>query len=212
MTKTIFFDFWGTLIEQGVWSPIKQAGSILHIYLPFPIYVNRLQKAMMTSLFNDLKSAFLALGEELNIDITRQEMDDLIGMWNKSWMLAEPYEDVAATLQQLQKEYDLVLVANTDSFSVDRVLDKYQLRPYFKKIFLSYQLGKTKSEEGFFDQIMDELGITIKDCVMVGDSLQSDILPAQKLGMKAILIDRRNSREAEGKITSLAELQGVLPW
>ena len=46
---------------------------------------------------------------------------------------------------------------------------------------------------------------------MVGDEVERDIMPAQKLGMKAILIDRNNSVKLNNpsfpKIHSLKELK-----
>ena len=86
MTKAILFDFWGTLVENGVWSPIKQVRNILEIKLPFPEYVVRMEKAMMTSKFNNLKEAFENVCKEFNLEINNDKIDSLVGMWNKSWM------------------------------------------------------------------------------------------------------------------------------
>ena len=62
-------------------------------------------------------------------------MEQLIGVWNRSWMLAKPYEEVKEELEKLQKRYRLILVSNTDCFSIEQVLDKFQLRGYFTKSF-----------------------------------------------------------------------------
>ena len=51
MVKAIIFDFWGTLVENGVWSPIKQVKQILDIDVPFSEYVVRMEKAMIPALF-----------------------------------------------------------------------------------------------------------------------------------------------------------------
>ena len=58
MTKIILLDFWGTLVENGVWSPTKQVRNILGIRMPFPEYVVRMERSMMTKEFSSLK-AFL---------------------------------------------------------------------------------------------------------------------------------------------------------
>jgi HAD superfamily hydrolase (TIGR01549 family) len=210
MVKAIIFDLWGTLVEQGVWSPIKQVSNILKIRMPFSDYVVRMQKAMMLNPFNGLREAFLELGEEFNMDITNTEMDELIGMWNKAWMLAKPYGEVIEVLDRLKGKYQLVLVANTNKFSVEKVIEKFSLDKYFDKIFLSYQLGMTKNVAGFFDKVIEELNLEAKDCVMVGDSIQSDILPAKSFGMQAVLVDRKGKREYDIKIKNLNELEGVL--
>ena len=48
MVKAILFDFWGTLMEQGVRSPIQHVKNALQIDLPFSEYVVRMERAMMT--------------------------------------------------------------------------------------------------------------------------------------------------------------------
>ena len=101
VTKVIIFDFWGTLVENGVWSPIKQVKTMLQITLPFSEYVVRMEKAMMTKEFPDLKEAFKAVAAEFNIDAPEDVLDEIVGMWNKSWLLAKPYEEVEKELQKL---------------------------------------------------------------------------------------------------------------
>ncbi|MFH1276656.1 MAG: HAD family hydrolase [Candidatus Woesearchaeota archaeon] len=207
MIKTIFVDFWGTLIEQGVWSPIKHVRTILKMRMPFHEFVVRFEKAMMLKPFIDLREAFHNVGEEFNIDITDREMEELIGMWNKSWMLAKPFSEVEEVLNRLNEKYTLILVANTNKFSLEKVLDKFKLAPYFEKSFLSYQMGLLKTDKDFFPNIIKELNLNIDECVMVGDSIQSDMIAAQTAGLKAILVDRKDKREFDTKINNLKELE-----
>ena len=210
MVKAILFDFWGTLVENGVWSPIKQVKNILRINLPFSEYVVRMEKAMMTTSFPTLKEAFLAICEEFSIKCDDRDLDKLIGMWNKSWMLAHPYEEVEKVLEQLQQEYDLYLISNTDSFSILNVLEKYSLNKYFKKEFLSFNIGTIKTDPHFLKIVLKETNLKKEDCIIVGDSLQSDITAAEKAGIKAILVDRKDRRDFDPKIKNLNELRSIL--
>ncbi|MEK6938631.1 MAG: HAD family hydrolase [Nanoarchaeota archaeon] len=210
MVKVILFDFWGTLVENGVWSPCKQVKNILQIDLPFSDYITRMERVMMTSKFFELKDAFLAVANEFKVRMTPHQLELLIGMWNKSWMLAQPYKEVKEVLEKLKKEHTLVLVSNTDCFSEIRVLEKFGLLKYFDKTFYSYEMGLLKTDKRFFDQVLFELNVTLEDCVLVGDSLQSDIQAAKQANIKAILIDRKNLREFSPKIASLTELETAL--
>src|SRR3989338_1488329 len=137
MTKAIFFDFWGTLAETGVASPLKQVRSILRINLPFPEYVVRMERSFMTRKFLNLREGFETVCTEFGIPIQDEIIDNLIGVWNKSWMLAKPYPEVQEVLKELSKKYDLFLVANTDCFAVPSVVEKFKLDSYFKKIYYS---------------------------------------------------------------------------
>ncbi len=210
MIKCIIFDFWGTLVENGVWSPIKQVKNILNIKLPFPEYVVRMEKVMMASKFENLKSAFTAVCKEFNLEVNEEKIGQLVGIWNKSWMLAQPYEETINALKALKEKYTLVLISNTDNFSIEQVMSKFGMKELFDHVFFSYDLGLIKTEERFFKQVLSEINLNADDCVVVGDSLQSDIMAAKKAGIKAILIDRRNSRDYHPKIKTLTELETVL--
>ncbi len=208
--QALIFDFWGTLVEQGVHSPLLQAQEILDIRLPFSQYVVRMEKAMMTQPFPELKEAFAAVCQEFRKTCDDQQLEQLVGMWNKSWMLAQPYEETREMLEELKKKYRLILVSNTDNISVSRVLEKFKLETFFERKFLSFELGKLKTDRSFFDFILDECKLAIEDCVMIGDSLPSDIMPAKKIGMKAVLVDRKNKRDFSPKIINLRELEPVM--
>ncbi len=209
MTKVLLFDFWGTLVETGVWSPTKQARNILHIDMPFSDFVVRFEKAMMTKNIATLRDGFEAVFTEFNLPVNQRKMDDLIGMWNKSWMLARPYPELVQALEDLGKDHTLVLFSNTDPFSVRNVLEKYNLKNHFQHIFLSCDIGKIKTEEGFVDHILSELKVKAKDCLLIGDSIESDMATAQRAGVQAVLVDRSGNRDYPLKIASLNDVREV---
>lgn len=207
MAKTILLDFWGTLVEQGVWSPTKQIRNILQIRMPFPEFVVRMEKAMMTSPFAELKDAFSAIAEEFGIIPSKGQMEKLIGMWNKNWMLAEPYPETKEILTKLKEDHQLFLIANSNQFSIGNVLEKFKLKELFDKIYLSYEIGYIKTDKLFFQKILEENNLSTEDCLVVGDSIQSDIIPAKDLGIPTILVDRKDRRDFNPKIHNLTELE-----
>ena len=210
MVRVILFDLWGTLVENGTWSPVKQIKNILRINLPFPEYIVRMEQAMMTSKFDDLRDAFKSVCHEFEKPCNDKQLDELVGMWNKAWMLAHPYDETKEVLEKLKEKYHLVLVSNTDNFSINNVLEKFAMKEMFDKIYFSYEVGLIKTNKNFFKHVLNDLNIQVKNCVMVGDSIQSDIMAAKKIGMKAILIDRKNNRDLHPKIKNLRELEKVL--
>ena len=199
MVKALLFDFWGTLAENGVQSPIKQVKYILRIPEPFSEFVVRFEHAMMIQSF-----------PTLNLPPYQSQIETLIGMWNKSWMLAFPYPEVEELLTTLHKEYTLILISNTDEFSINNVLNKFNLRRHFDHIFLSCDLGVIKTDNGFLKTVLDRAHLAVEDCLLIGDSIQSDIVAAQRVGVNAILLDRSNTRDFTPKIKNLHELQSFL--
>ena len=207
MVKAIIFDFWGTLVENGVRSPIKQVKNILNIRIPFSEYVIRMEKVMMTKKYDSLRDAFIAVGEEFNIKCPEFILDELVGMWNKSWMLAEPYDETENYLNQLKDKYTLILASNTDNFSVINVMNKYDLEKLFEKKYFSFEMGIIKTDPKFLKKILTDLNLTAEDCLFVGDSILSDMKAAEAIGMKSILIDRRGTRDYEPKIRDLRDIE-----
>lgn len=206
MVKVILFDFWGTLVEQGIWSPVKQVKNILQIDLPFHQYITRMEKSIMTQKFSTLTEAFQNLCDEFQIKPDKKLIEELVGLWNKSWMLAKPYPEVIEEIKKLKEKYQIVLVSNTDCFSINHVLDKFDLKELFDNLFLSYNLNSIKTDKYFFQNVLKELNLNPEDCVMVGDSIQSDIISAKRNNIKAILMDRKDRRSNFLKIKDFTEL------
>jgi len=57
----------------------------------------------------------------------------------------------------------------------------------FPRIVTSEEMGVEKPDLSVFEQAAKVLGVEPKDCMMVGDSFENDIVPALKLGMKSFL-------------------------
>ncbi len=212
MAKAIMFDFWGTLVENGVFpSPVRQVKGILRLHnLPFPLFIIQFERSMMTAKFENLYKAFEAVCNEFQIRPEQRMLDNLVGMWNKNRMLAKLFPETIETLERLKKDHKLILVANTDSISVQSVIEKYELGKYFESIYLSCDMGMLKSNPKLFEQILEKEGLAKEDTVMVGDSIESDLIAAEKAGIRGILVDRNDRREYATKVKSLSELDSLL--
>lgn len=209
--KVVIFDFWGTLVSTGTWSPLKQSLSILRLKMTFGQFVPRFEKVFMTQKFADQREAFTKVCEEFNVKPLPIVIEKLIGVWNKNKILAKPFDETIETLDWLkEKEYKMVVLSNTDCFGVDQVIEKFNMKDYFEIISCSYNTGLLKTDPKVFDQIIEQLGVGKDEVVMVGDSVPSDMVGAEKAGVRGILVDRKGRREYEGKITTLTELKEVL--
>ena len=103
----------------------------------------------------------------------------------------------------------MILIANIDCFTKE-VIDRFKLRDYFDLVILSCDAGLVKGDKKFYNPILTKFGLTPKDIVMVGDSLESDMGTSTALGMKGVLIDRNNKREYSSKVISLIDLNNYL--
>ena len=212
MIKAILFDFWGTLVEHGVYpSPFKQVRHLLRIRMPFSEFVPRFEKAFMLNKYDSLYDGFREVAKEFRVNPPDFVYDKLVGVWNKNKILAKPYPETMDALAELKKKYQLALVSNTDCFSVNEIIDKYDFRKFFNVIHLSYETGLLKTDREMFRNVLKKMRVKKDEAVMVGDSMESDIIGAESAGLKAVLVDRKDRREYPNKAGSLEELKDMLP-
>ena len=82
----------------------------------------------------------------------------------------------------------------------------------FAKIFTPRETKFLKPDERVFLTVLENLNKKPEEALMVGDDIERDLLPAQKIGMQTMLIDRENKIKNSPfkKINSLIELKNIL--
>ena len=94
------------------------------------------------------------------------------------------YYDAKPTLRVLSQKYMLGIIAN-QSRDILQLLDKFNIKSFFKVIVISSQVNINKPDPRIFQLAMDRAKNS-KHYIMIGDRLDTDISPANKLGMKTI--------------------------
>jgi len=211
MVKGVLFDFWGTLIENGTYSPLRQTYELLRLRMQFSPFVVKFEDTVMTKQFEDQASAFTEILKVFNIDPKPHLIDKLIGIWNKNKLLAKPFPETIDVLKSLkEKGLKLAIVTNSMQGNIDAIVEKYDLAQYFDKILVSCDTGFLKQDKKCFSKVLKDLKLKKADVIMVGDSMQTDIAGAEAAGIKAVLVDRRGKREYENKVVSLTQLDQFL--
>ncbi len=206
MVKAVFFDFWGTLVENGTYSPLKQSYNILRVRMPFGEFVDQFERAVMTEQFPDQTSAFTEACKIFGVPAYPIVIEKLIGVWNKNRLLAKLYPDTLETLKSLKdKKIKVALISNAPQNNVEQVIERFNLGEFFDGVFISANEGKLKTD-GLFDEALKKLKVKKADVLSVGDSIETDIKGAESAGISAYLLDRKGKREFAKKIISLNEL------
>ena len=93
MLKAIVFDLWGTVVENGTYSPLRQSYSVLHPRMAFSQFVQIFEKVFMTKSFDDQAEGFRAVCEALNVPPKPLPfiLERLVGGWNKNRKFAKSY-------------------------------------------------------------------------------------------------------------------------
>ena len=90
-------------------------------------------------------------------------------------------------LKELVPLYDLYLASNGAAAVQHPRLNASGIRPYFKGIFISEELGADKPSKAFFDACFAAIpGFRTEEAVMVGDSLTSDIRGGRNAGLRTV--------------------------
>jgi putative hydrolase of the HAD superfamily len=211
MKKAVLFDLWGTLVQQGAYSPLKQTYRLMRPRMHFGEFVERFERVAMTKPYDDQVAMFVDAFAALDLQPKDWLIEKLVGVWNKNKLLATPYPETLQALELLRsKGLKLGLVSNVPKLSVDGVLEKFGLDKFFDAVCFSFDSGYLKTDPELFDCVLEKLGVGKEDAVMVGDSLETDIAGAEKAGITAVLIDRKNTREYPNKIKSLTEIENFL--
>jgi HAD superfamily hydrolase (TIGR01549 family) len=211
MIKGIIFDFWGTLVENGIHpSPVNQVKYILRARMPFREFVTKFEESMMTKEHADLNEAFTAVCNDFAIRNNQYVVERLVGMWNKNELLGKPFFEVVEVLKFLKsKGYKIALISNTNP-TIKRVIEKYSLQQFFDAEIYSYKEGILKTNPKLFQIAVERLGLTAEEVLVIGDSIQTDIIGARNAGLTAVLIDRMNKRDYTPKIRNLRELKDLI--
>jgi HAD superfamily hydrolase (TIGR01509 family) len=208
MISLAIFDFSGTLAYRPAGEYREIAAKLRDFNLP----VNDGQVAKIEAKLPDYFSESSSWKEltdkvlqKLGMVMEADRREGLETFFEKclAWKL---FDDVESVLQLPQKKAILTLAGK---FAVVGIPE---LRNF--TIFTPEYTGAAKPDPKAFLAVLAKMKADPKETVMVGDTLENDILPAMVLGMKAILLDRHNSIETNDpsiiKINSLKELKKFL--
>jgi putative hydrolase of the HAD superfamily len=210
-TKLALFDLGSTLVYfQGNWDRVVNE-AIQHlseevIRLGYPInqdvlceqYSHALRKYYIerdidniehstTNLLNSLLTTKFDLHlQEIEIF---QALDSFYSHTGKHWKLDN---EAIPTLQILQDQgYLLGLISNASyARDVRSQLVNNGLLPFFEQILISAEVGYRKPHSIIFQQALDHFGVEPAQAVMIGDTLNADIIGSRRMGMKNIWIAR----------------------
>jgi putative hydrolase of the HAD superfamily len=128
------------------------------------------------------------------------------------------FDDAEPTLEALSKYCEMGIIAN-QSEDVLELIQKAGFDRFFKVQAISSSLKLRKPDSKIFELALKQAGRHAKDCIMVGDRLDTDICPANTLGMTtirttnslfALQAPTRVCEQPEYTVASLSEIPKIL--
>ena len=197
--KWIFFDLGSTLIDETA----ADTRRILEMIADTDIT----EKAFREKRFEMIRKG-------LNGDLSTI---DFFGLTKTPWHSEDevPYPDVVSTLTELkQRGYILGVIANQE-YGTEQRLNHWNLLHFFNVIAASAELGMAKPDPAIFEWALNQADCCPQNAVMVGDRMDNDMAPANRLGMHTVRLLRglgayhkpqSPDEKPEYTISSLAEL------
>lgn len=125
------------------------------------------------------------------------------------------YDDAMPVLRELVENYRLALVTNGSPDVQGEKIIRSNLSTFFDSIVISGKVGLGKPDPEPFQQALAQLYVSAASAVMVGDSIEHDIMGAREVGIRTVWINRhkrkhKNGHLADAVIFSLTELKDHL--
>lgn len=194
MIKAVIFDLWETIVPTTI--------DFVHLKsltekngLPVEEFVERYERSAQLGKFDSLetlRAGFLKAFPGMDEEFLESAFYEV---WANRFDKVYFYPEAEKTLLKLRSEgYKVVLLSNTESFKAKEVEKKLNFRKYFDSIFYSFEIGAVKPDKAAFNAVLNGLKLKPEECLMVGDSLRSDIFGANSVGMRTCRIVRSLSR------------------
>ena len=225
MIKTIFFDLDDTLLDftAGEASALSKAFLQSGIQ-PTPAILERYH------VINLSQWELLEEGKLTRDQVLTRRFDILfaeLGATRSSRRVCDLYEGLLAEehtllpgarelLETLAPRYELYLASNGAAAVQHRRLDGGDLRRYFRKVFISEEVGFDKPDRRFFEACFAAIpGFDPAAALMVGDSLTSDIRGGRDAGIRTCWFDPKGKPSRpdilpDCRVTDLARLPALL--
>jgi HAD superfamily hydrolase (TIGR01509 family) len=125
------------------------------------------------------------------------------------------YEDVSAAVETLSRSYVLAVATNGPADVQATKLRGARLQDFFPFVVASSEVGFGKPDPRIFQAAVERVGLPSKDVLVVGDSLEKDVVGSAAAGLRCVWVNRTDTPRIGAippafEIRSLAELPDLI--
>lgn len=117
-------------------------------------------------------------------------------------------------VEKLSKKYDIYIVTNGLTGVQKTRFSKSRITQFVKQVFVSEEVGYSKPDKLYFERVLNFIGADKSECVVIGDSLTSDIDGAINSGIDCIWYSRKHvdpaGRHPDYEIDSITAVERIL--
>ena len=124
---------------------------------------------------------------EPDIRLFNHLYDKHLDLWDDHQPPLELMEGIAPELKKMSGSLQIGLAGQYGRPVLD-LLDKHDLLRFFTWRETQDDFNLTKPDPRYYEQIVGAFGVKPQECIMVGDRIGRDIVPARMLGMKTVRV------------------------
>lgn len=133
--------------------------------------------------------------------------------WGNSHALVEGAFEMLQTLHQ--RGYKLYAASNSFGHLQRKRLELAGVLPFFNGTYISMDIGYDKPDRCFYEFVLHDAQLSANEVLMVGDSMTTDIIGAQRVGIDTCWFNPAHRSLGETQptyqIESLLQLLSILP-
>lgn len=149
----------------------------------------------------------------------RQTLNAMYAQWQRFWQVEDDAQAAILALHQRGIRTAIISNAGYDE-DVQMLVDQAGLRPLMAFILSSAACGYRKPHPAIFELALQRMQIPAGEAMMVGDLLETDVLGANRMGIRSVWLTRRSrsprssapaaDRTPAHTISALAELPPLI--
>ncbi|WP_190809644.1 YjjG family noncanonical pyrimidine nucleotidase [Flagellimonas sp. S3867] len=185
----------------------------LDIYVPINLNYwklyreDRISKSELR--YQRLKRTFDKINVHVSDELINMLADDYIENLSSFTNLFPHTQDV---LEYLSPKYRLHIITNGFQEIQEKKLKGSKIHHYFDQIINSETAGVKKPHPYIFELALEKARVSPKKALMIGDSLEADIMGAQSVGLHALHFNAHSEPQHDlcKMIDSLIEIKSIL--
>lgn len=228
MIKAILFDLGNTIVDHHASAMKDEELDLIGLWNIKKYLANKNIEVTMEALYNKFYFRWISMfptrkDSETEIDayklfinllsVSREEFEEIMLEFHEpSARMAKQIGGIDSCLPKLKAaKFQIGLISNTPlpGKCNDLTLSKLGLLKYLDCRLYSYDFGIRKPHCEIFIKAAEKLECDIAECLMIGDSLEADIKPAQQIGMKVIWFNKQH-KQGHTEIPNIMDYSNLL--
>ena len=112
--------------------------------------------------------------------------DEFIYIMSQHGVLMDGALDFVKKVRREIRDSRIYIASNGATVNAEGRIRSTGLGEYIEKLFISERMGAAKPSAEFFDICLEDIAEPRETCIMIGDSLTSDMLGAKNAGLRSV--------------------------